>query len=153
MAQVGDICRPSIDAELSQKRIVIKIVQSLNWHCRSLGKKSLMIKRFDQTSALVQFAKTIKADRIQPLEDITIFPVQGRSPMLSGEFLNFLEPHDDALLPWRPAGDDFRFDLDAELVEKCVILFGVFRHGRLPPSCGRGRQPLRPSASPRRPVT
>ena len=111
-----------------------------------------MIERFEQMSALVQFAETIKADCIQSLEDIAIFPVHGRSPMLFSKLLNLFEARDDSLLARRLAGSAFRLHLDAELVEKRVILIRIVTHEWPPPSCGQGRQPLRPSASPRRPA-
>jgi hypothetical protein len=57
-----------------------------------------MVQRRQQRTALLLRAKTVKPHGVEALEDIAIFAVQGRAPVLFDEALDVLEARDDAFL-------------------------------------------------------
>jgi hypothetical protein len=112
-----------------------------------------VIERLKLGAAIGELPKTIEAHCVQPLEDVAAFPVLRGVAVFLDETLNLLETGDDPLFARRAARLSLRLDLDAELFEKRVILFGEPGHAQPPPSCGLGRPPPRPYAFPRRPAT
>src|SRR5690606_23392901 len=66
------------------------------------GKQSLMIQRLKQGAAVRKRPQAIEAHRVQALEDVTVFAMLRRTPVLLRETLDVLETGDDALFAGRP---------------------------------------------------
>ncbi len=61
--------------------------------------QSLAVKRRKQGSTFLQSTQALEAQGEHALEDIVVFPVQGRVAMLIIKALNLLEARDDAAIP------------------------------------------------------
>jgi hypothetical protein len=83
----------------------------------------LIIQRLEKRPTFLQRTKPIKAHRINPLEDVAIFPMQRRMTVRFDKALDFLKTGDDALLARGTAGLLFR-------LRECVEFSGRMRRVR-----------------------
>src|SRR5262245_30566025 len=84
-----------------------------------------MIDGFKQSPAIIQLAKTIEANGIKPLEDVTVLSVLRCATVLLDEALYLFEPGDDALFA-RRRGRSLLIDLDTQGIQKLAV--GQFGH-------------------------
>ena len=104
MAKLGDAFARLIEVgKFRQKFVVADLVERSARATHTRRQQALMVKRLQNTPAVLQRTQAVEADRVHALEDVIALAMPGRMAMLLHKSLDFLEPGNDPLLTWRSA--------------------------------------------------